>query len=344
MSDVLVDAALLACPDPDHIEPDERYVAIDAYLSKLASISDLRSKCAFVRFWRDETLLDVLYESNAYPFRHSLAKAFGSLAADEEFQLEDANVLATALLERSLVFEHEGEIADIVVSSGVLIPDFDDGRPDPFKEQLFRSFALALSILGDGSALGENVLIATTLGAPATRTACFTVEMQVDGEGNIVEPRQAKELQFKAYCDPDATVLAVNIQQLWNEHQAYEDCMALQAAREHASPAESFTRFRSGFDTGSDFIESARALGFLHDPKKISRLLRVIADLLNFRNLADSHWLRTGMGGNDPQRMRGKWAAWRHDIDDEFHLHYWREGSRIELANVVTHNDFSITK
>tara|TARA_R110001592_G_scaffold165883_2_gene400507 strand:+ start:19548 stop:20597 length:1050 start_codon:yes stop_codon:yes gene_type:complete len=73
------------------------------------------------------------------------------------------------------------------------------------------------------------------------------------------------------------------------------------------------------------------------------KILRSIVETVNGHNLSAVHALRTGSGGNNPQRMRGSDKAQRRDIDREFHLHYWEytDGS-IELASVVYHNDFSI--
>ena len=79
-----------------------------------------------------------------------------------------------------------------------------------------------------------------------------------------------------------------------------------------------------------------------HDalPQKI---LRSIVETINGQNLRAIHALRTGMGANDPQRMRDTDKAFRRDIDREFHLHYWDcSDGAIELASVVYHNDFSI--
>lgn len=102
MSSLLIDAAILACPDPANYTEAQRYSVIEEYLDRLSNLSKLRSNCAFVRFWRDETLQSVLHDENAYPFRHSLQKAFAYLQPEYEFQIQDANVLATTLLERSL--------------------------------------------------------------------------------------------------------------------------------------------------------------------------------------------------------------------------------------------------
>jgi len=73
------------------------------------------------------------------------------------------------------------------------------------------------------------------------------------------------------------------------------------------------------------------------------KILRSILETVQGNNLSAVHALRTGTGGNDPQRMRGSDKAQRRDIDREFHLHYWEcADGTVELASVVYHNDFSI--
>ena len=75
-------------------------------------------------------------------------------------------------------------------------------------------------------------------------------------------------------------------------------------------------------------------------------VLRVIVETLERVNTAATHWLRTGAGANKPQRVRrsDQAHAWRRDVDDEHHLHYWNcGGGVIEVASVsFPHNDFTI--
>ena len=75
-----------------------------------------------------------------------------------------------------------------------------------------------------------------------------------------------------------------------------------------------------------------------------SALLRATSDAIDGLNLRDVHALRTGQGGNNPQRRRkhDKAKAWRRDIDDEYHLHYWEIENGIEFASTVVHDDFTI--
>ena len=73
------------------------------------------------------------------------------------------------------------------------------------------------------------------------------------------------------------------------------------------------------------------------------KILRSIVETIKRHNLPAVHPLRTGPGGNDPQRMRGSDKAQRRNIDKKFRLHYWEHADRtVELASVVYHNDFSI--
>jgi len=73
------------------------------------------------------------------------------------------------------------------------------------------------------------------------------------------------------------------------------------------------------------------------------KILRSIVETVKGQNLSAVHALRTGIGGGNPQRLRGSDKAQRRDIDREFHIHYWEcDTGIIELAAVVYHNDFSI--
>jgi len=76
------------------------------------------------------------------------------------------------------------------------------------------------------------------------------------------------------------------------------------------------------------------------------RLLRAIVETLEQANLIDTHPLRTGRGGADPQRTResDNASAWRRDIDRDHHLHYWVcPNGEVEIASInYPHDDFEI--
>src|SRR5438128_2723819 len=73
--------------------------------------------------------------------------------------------------------------------------------------------------------------------------------------------------------------------------------------------------------------------------------LRAASEAIDRQNMPAVHALRTGTGGNDPQRVRRRdnAKAWRRDVDREYHLHYWETGNgTIEFASIGVHNDFTI--
>lgn len=94
---------------------------------------------------------------------------------------------------------------------------------------------------------------------------------------------------------------------------------------------------------GSKFRELCQQVCADQGSSVPAKILRSIVETVKRQNLPAVHVLRTGQGGNDPQRMRGSDKAQRRDIDREFHLHYWEcADGTVELASVVYHNDFSI--
>ena len=73
------------------------------------------------------------------------------------------------------------------------------------------------------------------------------------------------------------------------------------------------------------------------------KILRSIVETISDQNLRAVHVIRKDKGGNSRQLLRGSDKAWRRDIDQEFHLHYWeRNNGAIELALVAYHHEVSI--
>ncbi|MGE6762331.1 hypothetical protein ACQKGO_30255 [Corallococcus interemptor] len=99
------------------------------------------------------------------------------------------------------------------------------------------------------------------------------------------------------------------------------------------------------FKFGRNFVASLRSLGALQSDRLAAKTLQAVALTVLMLRLPLTHALRTGSGPNDAQQRRGGDFAWRRDVDYEFHLHYWEcSGNEVELAALVTHNDFSIPR
>lgn len=99
-----------------------------------------------------------------------------------------------------------------------------------------------------------------------------------------------------------------------------------------------------GWAMGPAFQQSLIDCGLDSNPGRMASMIRTAVSMIGGVGLRATHALRVGGGPNDKQRVRDrdKAKAWRADIDDELHLHYWTCGGFVELANVVFHNCFAI--
>lgn len=347
MSYLVIDAAFLACPRPGDLPADERRTVVGSYVSRLADLSRLRTTCRSTGFLRDEQLPIVLHEVGSYPFRASLSEALAICTEDFDVQVEDVNRLANFLLERSDLIEDLGDFRDLAVADCSVTPALDSEIAPRLFAQLARMVALvALSKNNLGPGV-ENMFLATGLCKEERDELSFkiNVDLAERHDSSIAELTEPVSITFPLHSGTTEYLKALNLSVLVQHGTAeavIDSCVAY-AAREDAEPVARAEVLSGILTIGKDFISSASRLGFLHEPGKIQKLLRACGDILLGRNLGKSHHLRAGHGGNDPQRMRGEFGAWRHDLDDEFHLHYWRSGDFLEFANVVVHNDFDIT-
>ena len=313
-------------------------------------MSQFRANCTSFSFWRTNDLVEILSASDLLPLRHVLKELFDRCHISEEFQLEDVSAIANALIFRSVPLEELGAIQDIVVTNSFVGNDPMRGRPSAWTAYLCKLMALGLDALGQDDSLDRNVYLASC--APQTGSSAaveigFTIDLTEYRDGSIQEVKRSIRAQVENVQTAETLMHALDLVTLLSgggSAESFLDACVIQAGIESDDLWRTIAESRQRLSVGRAFLASARDFGFLHTPKKVSRLLRACSDLLHDRNLVDGHWLREGLGANEPQRARGDWKAWRHDIDDEFHLHYWRSGANVELANVVVHNDFGITR
>lgn len=347
MTYIIIDAASLACPRAGDLPQATRHAVVGRYVSRLADLSRLRTTCRSTAFLRDKQLPMTLHELGCYPFRASLNEAL-SLCSDEfDVQIEDVNRLANFLVERSDLIEDIGGYRDVAVEKCCVTPEFQAAPPPRLLAQLTRMMALVALAKESFGRRCQNMFLVTGLVPDSQGQLSFhiVVTLAERQDGSIVELAHPLSITVPIYADTVGFLRSLNVSVLLQQADVdalIDSCVAV-AVRDEAEPDVRALTLSSQTNVGKDFLQSASRLGFLHEPSKILRLLRACADILLGRNLAKSHHLRTGEGANNPQRMRGDFGAWRHDLDDEFHLHYWRKGSTVEFANIVVHNDFDIT-
>jgi len=69
----------------------------------------------------------------------------------------------------------------------------------------------------------------------------------------------------------------------------------------------------------------------------VRKLFRAASETILGQQTRDTHAIKASKGGPQTVRADGA-AAWRRDIDDDFHLQYWAgTDGRIELSAIDTH-------
>jgi hypothetical protein len=189
----------------------------------------------------------------------------------------------------------------------------------------------------------KQISLARGLTTCAQRVQVSASILDIEGDTPLTLPHNATGACWLCQCWRDLHA-CLNPQELWQskpigplQSQALSTYIA-----QHPGRAPTTTASTTPWRFGDHFLSSASDLGFLHEPTKIKAILRACAETVLGENMRAIHALRTGKGGNNPQLTRARDKAWRRDIDQEFHLHYWETPSGIEFASVTVHNNYDI--
>jgi hypothetical protein len=97
------------------------------------------------------------------------------------------------------------------------------------------------------------------------------------------------------------------------------------------------------FTLGRMFVEIAENWLEAQPHNSIDKLLRAMAATIDGLPEGEPHPLRTGEGGDNPQRIRNGDRAMRRQIVGQYRLHYWQcKDGTIEFGSVGPHDDFDI--
>lgn len=342
MYNAILLASVLATPPENHgREEFERYLDRLLDWSPLMETGLTRPLCSY-------TTLNALFESGAYPLTphiRSMIDRFGL----REFSVQDIATVSDFLLARSMKIEDASGIKEILHSYIECLPAPHSADEHPALREN-SSYVLALLAAWIGATGGDgkaNICICSCHDAPGHIRIRATIDdIDMAGPREAFAPFSTQAI-VRAASDLPSTLLCMSEILAWQNSQTQEQaCLAVRLALYKAS--RRLNQPISWDATPSpivrqELLESAMHLGFMHEPSKIGRLLSAMTDALAGRNLQSTHALRTARGGNAPQVRRGDAKAFRWDIDNEFHLHYWQLASGgIEFAKIVVHNDFTI--
>ena len=326
--------------------------------------ADVHSFVATLLEWRDamnDRRLDVytsvhapevLGDSDLYPIRPRLTELLRH-AAVFEYDANTVAVLAETILNRSEKIEDLLGISDILVGDLTIDPDcFASHSPTALRDEAQRCVAvvsLASRYLDEPSLRCHAIAVRATDVGVAVRIRGIILEIAHNRDDLGGLPMAPAYFEGSTLVCSSFHRLLITLEEVgilrWAKtgtHVATAVKVGVYkkfAASGKALPWEDLPVF----EIGHEFFGSLQTHHVAADSGLAAKLFRAIVETICHENLGSTHALRKGGGGNDPQRMRGNDAAWRRDVDYEYHLHYWECATgAVELAAVVVHNDFSI--
>ena len=344
-SGTYLDAHVLACPPSGASQS-----AFLEYVSNLIAWTELR-RADWLRVYISRSAPADLSQTNSYPPFPLLKKAVDTLGI-KYVQPKDIAELVNGLLLRSFIVEEELGIDTLILEDFSTEPAIPfQRRREPYPDHFRRLLVLIALHHRFVSEMRNQILITSPdieyEGSVALRA---TVSDWLTEESSAVpddtpKPMSVFDRFYLCNC-PRSLYISLDPCTIWaNARSDAALKKAIEVFAYQRLPREG--PYRSpiqpeSFIVGSRFLESCRVLGFRDDPVKIRLLLRACVETILGINARDSHWLRTSIGPGSPQLKNGNDAAWRRDIDHEYHLHYWATHGGPLFANVVRHNDFSI--
>ena len=347
MPSVTIDAGVLAPPTEDgSAEDTHRYIETLLEWKKLL-------KEPRVAIYMSEQAPVALVEDRLYPFHGNLKKLFAANEI-EEFNVGDVINVAHKLLQLTPSFEERFSISDVLTDDLLVVPDIlGPSAGNALREDLTRCLIL-IAILRRycGDAARDHFLILRCAPGPVV-TVQAEIEMIEHGRNDLNEVPISPEM-FKGdvlICDDFRGFI-----QCLNESSILVSSTDISGLETAIRIALYKSRLEQGNDPDWDNLRDLRIGHHFVDTVQKScrnqgdsfpaKVLRAIVQTLDEENMTATHALRTGPGGDNPQRRRTAdgAGAMRRDIDQDHHLHYWScDNGVVELASVsYPHDDFSI--
>jgi hypothetical protein len=345
MPSVTIDAGVLASPpECGTVDDAHRYVETLLDWSKLLEEP-------WVAIFMSERASEALFEDGLFPFRDQLKRLFAANRIVEY----DVNTIAKVvdrLLQLTPSFETYFSVRDVLTEELTIEPDILRLCSGTRLQSDLARCVVLIAILRQHcqeSGRDHSLIVRCAPGRTVrVRALVYMLEHQRDDFGRIPVPPEyfegdvlvCDDFRGLIECLDEASILL----------KATDDVGVGTAIR----IAFYKSRLACGRAAEWDDIPAYRlghaflpVLQGIHPTQQVAeRVLRSIVETLEQTNMAATHELRTGPGGNDPQRSRvcDQAKAWRRDIDREYHLHYWScEDGLVEIASVnFPHGDFTI--
>lgn len=334
MIDIYFDAFLCACPAVE--EGEDRF---EEFLRGILLLVEIPNT-SWLRLSTSRCSAEALYQAGRYPVRPDIERAVAAFGRSY-IEPRDIIEIVNRLLSRQPTLEDRLELSDFLYDQLVTIPRIQTPQIPLNNEAFEKHIVLAAfnTSVKDGDR-ASDLLVSSGL-------ALSCSNLLVQASITCIDPEPARTLPYCLssslnVCSSWHTVCtAITIDQAWAASTTDDDYVgALKIYLISHSTAATTPQLAWKF--GPDFVESFVVLGFDRQQTKIRSLLRACSETIYSLNMSATHSLRRGAGPNELQLKKGRWKAWRRDIDHEYHLHYWENGDEVEFAAVVVHNDFRI--
>lgn len=345
MPSVTIDAGVLAAP-PDASTPEDAR----SYVDTLLDWSQLLEE-PWVAIYMSERSSQSLVEDGLFPLRDRLERLFRANGITE-YTVNDVAQVVNRLLQLTPSFETFFRIRDVLHEDLTTQPDvmrFCAG--EHLQSDLARCIVL-IAILRRHCrepVVDHSLIIRSAPGMTVrVRAVIQVLEHERDDLSDPPKPPDYFDGEvlvcdnFRGLIDclDEATILLKATDDVGVETAIRIAVHKSRLARGLAPDWDDVPTFR----VGHEFLASFLGLDPTH--KLSGNVLDAIVQTLEGLNMGGTHWLRTGKGGDNPQRVRKRdgAGAWRRDIDSDHHLHYWAcDGDIAELASVsYPHDDFKI--
>jgi len=334
-----IDPFSLACPK---IEEGEQ--KFQHFLENIIRIKEVLNSPIIKLHLPSETA-EILWITDSYPVWNTVETFLKTFGIDY-IQTKDINEIVTSILNQILSMESKYGIQEMLVENISINPNNHlNERCDNFKRIYEKLFGLALiSTKIDLTDINEQLMLTGGLIEDSSDISFSGKVSLLKGNENtshLVLPIELNNT-IQHYNRMSSISDIFDPVKLWissNDTKHYFKALEL-TVNELQYTCES-SPLKWYFH--KNFLNSANENSFLHDPLKAKKILRVMAETILDQNNRDTHALRTGSGGNAPQKKRNRDLAWRRNIDYSNRLHYWKTANNeIEFASIVVHEDFSI--
>lgn len=345
MASVTIDAGVLAAP-PELGSAQDAHRYVETLLDWGALLDE-----PWVAIYMSERACEALFDDGLFPLRDQLERLF---AANGIVQY-DVNTVAQVvdrLLQRTPSFETYFSIRDVLAEKLTTEPDILRLCSGTRLQSDLARCVVLIAILGkhcQESVRDHSLILRNAPGRTVrVRALIHVLEHNRTDLGTPPAPPQYFEGEVLV-CD-DFRGLIDCLDEAAILVKATDDAGVETAIRIAVYKSRLASGMAPEWDDVSDhrvgYAFRASLQGIHPTQEMASRLLRAIVETLEQTQMAATHGLRTGPGGDNPQRVRGsdQAKAWRRDIDREHHLHYWNcDDGTVEIASVsFPHDDFTI--